>query len=430
MKNIAIIVLDGLRAKNLSLYGYNKETDKTIKEIAKESIVFNNHISTSNSTTPSITSLFTGKYPSTHGIIHQLPYTKQEEIDKLKKEKFWFPTYLKTKGYSTIGICWIGIWFKRGFDFYGEKEENTKRLLNNPLIKKILLSLPSWAYNFGKKMTKIRSSPSSPPASKTMDLAMAKIKESNKPFFLYVHFLDSHFPFATTKNPKLTGKNDMEDILNDVKENSQKEYIKKRLTDINLNSLEDIKNKYDLSIKNLDNEIKRFVKFLKKENLWDDTILIITSDHGENFGEHGIYFSHAGIYEDSIHTPLIMKIPGIEHKDVDLLVQNIDVIPTILEILNENKMDEIGFDGKSMINLIKKNEPIRDVALSFDGIAEDVRGARTIDRKIIVSRNNKCYLCKASHHKSTEEYDLKNDPLEIKNIYKEGSSMTKYLDLL
>ncbi|MGA3020611.1 MAG: sulfatase-like hydrolase/transferase, partial [Candidatus Micrarchaeales archaeon] len=74
--NIVIIVIDAFRPDHLSMFGYAKETDKNLKRIAKESFVFKNQFSVSNTTTPALTSIFSGLLPSTHGNIHQLPYTR------------------------------------------------------------------------------------------------------------------------------------------------------------------------------------------------------------------------------------------------------------------------------------------------------------------------------------------------------------------
>ena len=68
MKNIVILLIDALRTKNLSLFGYNKETDRILKDLAKDNILFKQHFSTSNATAPAITSILTGKYPSNHGL--------------------------------------------------------------------------------------------------------------------------------------------------------------------------------------------------------------------------------------------------------------------------------------------------------------------------------------------------------------------------
>src|SRR3989344_7535401 len=180
MKNVVIIIIDALRTKNLSLFGYNKETDKNIKEIAKESVLFRNFFSVTNSTFPTITSLFAGSYPKTHGIMHQAPYASPEEYEKFLSEeqpKFWLPRYLKDRGYYTIGIDWIGLWFKEGFDYYGEKQEaGYKKFTKNPFIKKALLNLPSWAYKVGKDMVKEKNEALFPSAEQMTDLAIEKIK--------------------------------------------------------------------------------------------------------------------------------------------------------------------------------------------------------------------------------------------------------------
>ena len=88
--NVIFIVIDALRPKNLSMFSYEKETDKNLKKIANENIFFRNYFSTSNSTAPALNSIFTGLYPPNHGILHQFPYTTDEEIENMyDKRKFW-----------------------------------------------------------------------------------------------------------------------------------------------------------------------------------------------------------------------------------------------------------------------------------------------------------------------------------------------------
>jgi arylsulfatase A-like enzyme len=388
-----------------------------LKEIASESLVFKQHFSTSNSTAPALTSIFSALYPHNHGILHQFPYTKQEEIDEMeRKVKFWFPSFLKRKGYDTIAIDWIGMWFKRGFNYYEEKEEKSKlrKFMNIPIIKKFLLSLPNWAYKMGKKMIKTRASAPFSPTEDIVDLGISKIKKSKKPFFLFMHFWDTHFPFPNTKYKAKEKERDIDKVLQKIKKKSQKEYVKKRITDINLYSTKDISNKYDMTIEKIDREVGRLVKFLKKSGLWEDTILIFLGDHGTSLGEHDIYYSHSGLYDVSIHVPLLMHFPGIKGKEVTELVQNVDIVPTILDYLGFEVKEKL--DGKPMLKLLKKRERIRDKIFLVDGLSHDIRGVRTRDRKLIVARDNICNLCKASHHIEREEYNLKDDPEEIKNI--------------
>ena len=434
MNNIVVIIIDALRPKNLSLFGYEKETDKFIKEVTKEGVLFRQFFSVSNSTFPTITSLFTGNYPQTHGILHQAPYASSEEYDKFlgeEQQKFWLPSFLKEKGYYTIGIDWIGLWFKEGFDYYGEKQEaGYKKFTKNPFIKKALLNLPSWAYKVGKDMVKEKNEALFPSAEQMTDLAIEKIKVAknlNLPFFLFMHFEDTHFPYPNVPNPEPSGEKDIEEILGKIPTESQKEYFRKRVIDIGLESVKDMKNKYDLAILGIDLQIGRIKNFLEENNEWDDTMFIIFSDHGDCLDEHGIYFSHAGLFDETVHVPLIMKFPKSEFsgKEIDEFAQTLDIVPTILE-LGEYESERI-FDGQSVLPLINGESFLREMVFLLDGLAPDIKAVRTKTRKLILAPENKCNLCKAEHHQKAEEYDLKNDPNELKNIYSGSSNLLKFI---
>lgn len=428
MKNIIIIIVDAFRPKNTSMFGYYKETDTNMKKIAKESILFKEHFSSSNSTAPSLTSLFTGKFPNHTGIIHQLPYTKDSEMRKFEESTFWLPSFLREKGYETIAVDWIGLWFRKGFDIYEEKQEKGEqgsKFMNIPIIKKILLSLPSWMYKLGKKIIKKRATPGFPPASETMNFGISKLENTRKPFFLFMHFWDTHFPFPTTEY-KAKGEKDIDKIIDQIKDPQFKDYAKKRVVDINLNSTEDMINKYDLAIKNIDNEIGKLYNFLKEKDFWKDTIFIVLGDHGDRLVEPGNWFSHAGLHDNQVHVPLIMHLPGIKSKELKGFVQNVDILPTILDYLGLKIEEKI--DGKSMLSFIKSGKEIRDRVFSWDGLSEDVKSVRTKDRKLIIARDGKCNLCKSEHTEKAEEYDLIKDSEEKKNVYSGKSELNKFLE--
>lgn len=401
MKNIVIIVIDAFRPKNLSLFGYRKETDKNLKEIAKEGIVFRNFFSSSNTTAPSLMSIFTGRLPSNHGIMHQFPYTTEEEIEKMRRErKFWLPSFLQSKGYETLAIDWLGMFFEEGFDYYKEREEWQGK--------------PNLSANFS-------------PAKDTINLAIAKIEETKKPFFLFVHLWDTHFPFPTIEY-KGEQKKDISEVLEEIEGQAQKEYFKKRImaSNVDLYSIEEMKEKYDEAIKEVDKQIGKLRQYLKERGLWEQTIFMALGDHGTNLTEHNIYFSSSSLFDETIHAPCVAHIPGFEQKDIEDFAQNIDLAPTLLDLLGDKKNDkDWQFDGKSMVNLIKNNERIRDEVFFFDGLAKDIKGVRTKNRKTIVAKNPECYLCKSSHHQEREEYDLIKDPREEKNIHSEISNEIK-----
>lgn len=386
-KNIVILLVDAFRPKNMSLFGYHRETDKFLKELALNNLVFENHFSTSNATAPAITSILTGTLPPTHGIIHQLPYTKPEEMKKVEEIKFWLPSHLKDKGYETICIDWVGLWFKKGFDFYGEQENPyAPRQTKSPFIS----------------------------AKETIDLAISKIKDCKNPFFLFTHFWDTHFPFPNTEHISNSTKEDQIKMLNGIEDPHQREYLKKRIDGKNLFTIQDMTNKYDSSIEEIDRQIRRLKEFLEEKGEWENTLFLVLGDHGDSLTEHGTYFSHAGLYDVSIHVPLIMRLPGFSPKRIKGLTQHTDLVPTILEVIGI-KADE-KFEGASMVPLIKENQEIREKVFSFDGLGEDIISERTKKEKKIIARNNFCFLCKGSHHKSIERYNLEVDPEEKNNL--------------
>jgi len=389
--NIVMIVVDAFKPKHLSMFGYEKETDKNLKIIAKESILFRNQFSVSNATAPALTSIFSGLYPSNHGVIHQMPYTKQEEIEKVEKIKFWLPSYLKENGYETIALDWVGLWFKKGFDYYKESEKELDKLF--------------------------------PATSESMELAMQKINQAKKPFFIFIHLWDTHFPFPNTEY-EVREKADVNEIIDKIKNEKQKEYVRKRIEAIKLEAVKDIINKYDKTIKIIDSEIGKLYNFLKEKELWDETIFLVLGDHGDIINENGIYFSHCSLFDASIHAPFIMHLPEIKAAEINELVQNVDIVPTILDFLEEKVED---LDGVSLLPLIKEGKKVRDKLFLFDGLAEDVRAIRTENKKLIIAKNNFCNLCKADHHYNLEEYDLANDSKEEKNVFSGKSELLKFL---
>jgi len=423
--NIIIVLIDALRAKNLSLFGYPDEFDPCIKKLAQESINFTNHFASANATYTSLTALFTGKYPINNGIVHTMPYTPNGEIDTLKKNIFWLPLYLKKSGYETYLISLIRMWIKTGFDYMQEEKEKDKyrKANDNKIIKKIIKIMPDWAYILIKKILKRDPKLNFPKPKETLDLAKSKIKQAKKPFFMFLHFEDVHYPWATTPTPNVTGEKTKKFLTKEIKDSAQRKYVQRRMFNTNTKTLEEVEAKYNQALKSVDSEIGRLHSFLKQENLWDNTILILMADHGFSISEHGIYLNHTGLYDESIHVPLMMHIPGIAPRQITELVQNIDIAPTILELLG---MKPQNIDGKSILKLIKQGVPIRKKIFSFDSSCKDRWCIRNKTRKKIFAKGKKCYACKSEHGEVIEEYNLEKDPNELNNIATKNQKLENF----
>ena len=426
--NIIVVLTDGMRPRDLSMFGYDVESDKYMKELAGESLLFKNAYSSSGASHISMNSFYSGQFPTTLGFFHQHPRTSDEEIDRLRKNKFWLPIYLQKKGYETSSITAQFLWFKKGFDDANiEQGKGAGKYFNTPWMKRILLGMPGWMYALGKKTIKIRTSVPFTDCKQIVSMAIDKIDKSESPFFMYMQFTDTHCPYGGVKTPSFRGEKTVSKLVEDLENDEQKEYVKKRFFDSDTKSVEQTKDKLDASIKFADEQIGRLVEHLKKKGIWDNTILIVLSDHGENYGEHSNYFCRGGLYDTSLHIPIIMHIPGFEGRVVNDMVSTVDLTATVLDILGDKR----DIDGKSLLPLVRGEVigDFRDKIVSVDGFCKDRISVRTKDRKLIISKDPKCYLCGSAHRiDEVEEYNLIEDPDELRNVYDGRSDLDEFLD--
>lgn len=388
--NVIMIVIDSFRPDHLSMFGYKKESDANLKRIAREGFLFRNEFSVANGTAPAATTILSGLLPTTHGVFHQFPYTKPSEYDSAAKIKFWLPSFLQGKRYETMCFDWLGEWFERGFDYYKESEEEFEGLFV--------------------------------PTKVTFDNAISRIRDARKPFFAFMHLWDTHFPFPNTPF-KGSGPDESAKILGSIKNEKQREYVKKRMDGAKLYNVRDIVEKYDETIKLIDVQIGRLYDFLKQEKLLENTIIVILGDHGDIINEHGIYFANCSLFDEAIKSTMIMKLPGMKAGETNEMVQNTDIVPTILDFMNEKQE----LDGKSLIPLMKEGKTARDEVTLVDAFANDVRAVRTDGKKLIVAKDNFCNMCKASHHNGMEEYNLSKDPGETRNTFSGKSELLEHL---
>ena len=428
--NIVFIVIDALRSRNLSCYGYDKKTSPNIDKIAKDGILFENAYSTTNATDPSLTSIFSGKFPRHNGIINHGERVKSDEIEIIKRTKL-LPEILKAKGYITIGLDWIDRWHKRGYNYYinncffntSYKSKNVTSFIEklainfrNNILERFPVSIQSFIKSFYDKFiyrTMIVGGNNE--AEIVTDNAINLLnKHKNEKFFLFIHYWDVHTPY----NPPVQYVN----------------YGRYRNL-LKTNEIDAKKLLYDGAIKFVDHNIGRIFESLEDLGVLENTLLIITSDHGESLGEHEIYFDHHGLYEVSIKVPLIIWYPKFEPLRIRAMVQHVDIMPTILELLN---VDESAYnlDGRSLLPLIRKEV---DNFRSYIYVEENY----ACSKKCIIKNNFKyifassvndafCRKCKKIHGGVEELYDLNSDPEEIKNIAKEEKEVAEELkgDLL
>lgn len=343
--NIILIGIDTFRFDHFN----NKYTPNLFK-LAKKGIFFNNTFATTIRTDPAFTSIFTGKYPLNHGLLNHGKNVKEEERQNIKNSIF-ISEFLKNEGYHTLAVDWLGRWHKRGFDNYSgmlklPNEQKDKYI--NIRSKKLFLSVfqgldvlcvklinRDFFTNFYHIITKEKYLYDR--AKDVTDKAISMIKEAKNPFYLYIHYWDPHHPYITPAS-----------IIETIKNSSFERY----------------KNE----IKYMDGHIGRLIDFLIKTEKINNTLLIFFGDHGENIYEHGFVIQHKGLYDSTIHIPMILYFPEkFESQENDALVQYIDVFPTIVELINPSMLSSFSFDGKSLLPIINgKKKKIRNIIFAED----------------------------------------------------------------
>ena len=311
--NIVLITIDTLRADHLSCYGYHRKTSPNIDKIAENGIIFKNAIAPSSWTAPSMASLFTSVYPINHGVIHGINYKKYEDKQEIFSDKLiTLAEILKAQGYTTFGVASNlhlsrKFGFARGFDYF-----------------ECLPFVPAHSVN-----------------EVVLPWERA-IKKSGK-YFLWIHYIDPHYPY-TAREPWINyyiPKESMSKIANlsnmspgnlvlkykELKEASGE------LSEITITLLkENLLAHYDSEINYVDSYIGELIQ---KFNLVKNTLLIITSDHVEEFFEYN-YVGHGNnLHQETTRIPLIIKLPYCSKKEiVGENISLVDIMPTILHILN------------------------------------------------------------------------------------------------
>lgn len=436
--NVIFFVLDSLRARNLSCYGYYRKTSPNMDVLAKKGVLFENAFSTHNVTPKSILSILGGRHLS--GKKPDIFYTKEEMTSFFNSGGIFLQEILKNNGYKTYCLKKLSGWQKKGFDYYFEKDsqEKSKKWNLMSFIRRIPLinNLPKFILHYSslipKKLeAKIRFNNS---GKIVTDEAIKIIKENKRnSFFMWIDYMDIHTPYVFPPEfvDSFSSKEKNNKFFQILKSN--KDYNKERTDFFKWNfkykdTVEDIIAKYDTSILYVDSLIRKIVNTLKKERLIKNTIIFILSDHGESFIEHGIYFSHKGLYDVSFNVPLIISGENIPRdKKIKDLVQLEDITPTVLSLLKIN-YNPLLFDGKSLLPfMLGKKEKIRDqifIEEALDGLKR--RGIRTEKYKYAESLEKDysiCNVCKTSHGGIISLYDLEKDPEENINIAKQNEKI-------
>jgi len=423
--NVILLVLDTQRADHLSCYGYSRKTSPNIDKFSTEAAKFKKCYSTANWTVPGHASIFTGKYLITLGChCPGVSFMEDKELGKkyvsfpLIDEELTFAEILKENGYQTAAVIsntgnvtkFNGL--HQGFEHWDTKDVITYKTFAYILLNKIQIKIKREIIELFYNTLYRNATDINKAIYKWLD------KRKEKPFFLFVNYNDPHSPYRPPSpyDTKFPGKMDNFNLMK-VKEEVMSQ--KRKITKAEKNHL---LSQYDGEILYLDNELGKLFARLKNEGLYDNSIIIITSDHGEHFGEHDLIEHGNELYDPVTSVPLIIKpSKNFEWNPVvDQTVQVIDILPTILEMLDIEIPEDI--QGSPLTKRI--SHPI---------ISEDYMHPVTYNKynkrfhKDQMSLVEEDFKYISSTDNNNKLFNLNTDTDEIKNLKDINPEKSKFL---
>ncbi len=376
--NVLIVLIDTLRAQDLGCYGSNLNTSPFIDSFAKESALFLNDFSQATTTFPSHMSIFTSTYP---GCNRFMVVGK----DKLDKSIPTIAEIMTNVGYSAVWAAPLHDWqlslssgYERGFDAFFESDwEKGIDWLDNqnkPVfgffhtyhVHDPYLPQKSTIQELNESMLDASQRIFYNKDSVREELEKEILKDSAANLRAFGHDYSANFSkmdygdeidsaVASFLNQVLEDPKKGMDNLHILLSRIERQYYFKLF---NLNTDAELLNfLYKCEIREVDEDFRKLVDDLKARGIYNKTIIVLTADHGEEFSEHQSY-EHYYIHDETTHVPLIIHIPGIQPKTFNGLVENIDILPTLLDAVGIQKRAE--FQGKSLFGYILNGSELPD----------------------------------------------------------------------
>jgi arylsulfatase A-like enzyme len=331
--NILLIILDTVRAKSLDLYGYERPTAPNLTGFAEEGLVFEKAIATAPWTLPSHASIFTGRFH------HELSTEWEEPLDGTH------PTLaeaLASVGYATGGFVANLLYtsyvhgLSRGFQHYEDYPVSAGQVLLSSSLGR-LLAPTTWLHRVLGREDLLTRKSAGAIVDAALDWVAANGDEANpRPFFAFLNLFDAHepylppAPFDTLFGP--TGPRPLFREVSLTRDTRARRPAKWIMTPAEL-SIEH--NAYDASIAYMDSELGRLFRKLEEMGRLENTIVIVTSDHGEQHGEHHLFGHLNSLYAPLLHVPLVIAGPGIPTGRVDGPASLRDLPATLQDLLRD-----------------------------------------------------------------------------------------------
>ena len=369
--SVIVVIVDTLRADRLGCYGYSRATSPWLDAIAAESIVFENAYSQAPNTPPSIASILTSLYPHDHHFTGKGDRLSERALTVA--ESFGAAGY-RTGAFVDAGFMTRQFGLDQGFEVYEDEGGGFEKIL---------------------------------------PIAARWVREaSERPFFLLLLTYDVHTPYEQTPepyrsrfvDPSYAGTFESKDL-----EKIRTRAIDHRLTPEETRHFSDL---YDGGIAHADALLGSFLADLRKDGLLDRTVLAMTSDHGEEFMEHGSIL-HEKLYRTVTHVPLLVRLPLAKHRGsrIKEVVETIDIVPTLLAAAGIPR--HAGMQGRDLLTLVRGEPFPHPRALGQLPWNQDLTGYYA----------GKLHMIADARTGAVELFDVVADPLEQNDVAASGAGI-------
>jgi len=325
-RNVLFVLIDATRADHLSCYGYKRATSPNMDAFARSATVFTSAISQQMKTSPSVASLYTGTYPHTHGLTTAGEWLDQSAVTVAE--------VLSDNGFHTVSVTAnpnpsTEFNFDQGFDHmeevFREKKQDAEVVTDRALNQ--------------------------------LELAV----EDGRPFFIYLHYNDPHTLYTPPApyHEMFVG----DDIYRSMEgwklpmggEFEYRGHVAENVALRDSGHVDEVAYyhaEYDAEIRYADAQVGRLLRELEHMGLAEDTLVVLTADHGESFGEHNLFFQHGRCaYQENAYVPLMIRVPGSRQVSrVNSTVENFSTMPTILELLHLEVPRQV--EARSLVELL------------------------------------------------------------------------------
>ncbi|NLN94465.1 MAG: sulfatase-like hydrolase/transferase [Candidatus Hydrogenedens sp.] len=397
--NIILCAADALRADYLSLYDPEMTTQTPgLATLAEDGILFKRAFSQASWTKPSFATMFTGLYPGAHGATSKTALLSPEVVTLagLLQEQGYM-----TQGFSNNPNTTALFGFDRGFTDYVDLKPDP--LFSAPssgmhlslygLMRKVFLTLEGKLRGGRLRVTDFYQ-----PADVITDRALNWLDnraDTERSFYLYLHYMDTHDPFMDHSDP---GKG----------------YARARMEHPDPEKyLEPMRKAYISEIEFMDHHLGRLFEGLKSRGIYENTLIIFVSDHGEEFFDHEGWWHGQTLYEELLHVPLILKLPAAMEArgETETLARLVDLAPTMLEVAGLPACPEMS--GQALVD---RSGTLMNAKIQYCYAENDFEGnilqsLRTEDRALIqANEENPRGL------QPVEFYDMNQDPTQQRNL--------------